>query len=115
MLCEVQANQINSLRALGTEIVVAGVAMPDPIVIDGLAFGAAVASVVVTVVLGFDFLNLDCLTFSYIILMRLCLWLQMRQSLHCLYLQDLHSRVAALAQISQNWSVGSTIFYSFLM
>ena len=70
---EVQTNHITSIRAIRAEIIIARIAMPDSIVINSFAFGAAVASVVVTVVFSLNFLSLMKFTFSSIILMRLCL------------------------------------------
>ena len=90
---------MESLSAVGAEIVVAGIAVPNAIVIDCFAFGAAVAGVGVAVVLAFDFLGEGGVTLRSIIFIRWCLSLQMRQSEHCLNSQDLHSRLAFLPQI----------------
>lgn len=104
-----------SFCAFGTEIVVAGIAMPDAVIVNGLALGAAIAGIAVAVVLALHFLHLGGLTFSSMILIMLCLWLQIRQSEHCLKVQDLHSRAAFRPHSSQISSVGSVIFSSFFI
>ena len=45
-----------SLKTLGTEIVVALVAVPNSIIVDSLAFGTAIAGVRVVIILRLDFL-----------------------------------------------------------
>ena len=62
-----------SLCTIGTEIVVTGIAVPDTIVIDCFAFGAAVAGVGIAVVLAFDFLSRGGFTLRSIIFIRWCL------------------------------------------
>ena len=62
-----------SLGTIGAEIVIAGIAVPDTIIIDCFAFGAAVAGVGVAVVLAFDFLRGGGVTLRSIIFMRWCL------------------------------------------
>ena len=62
-----------SLSAIGAEIVVAGIAVPDAIIIHCFAFGTAVAGVGIAVVLAFDFLRRGGLTLRSIIFIRWCL------------------------------------------
>ena len=105
---------MGSLSTVRTKIVVAGITMPDSIVIYSFAFGATIAGIGITVVLTFDFLSEGWGTLRSIILMRWCRSLQIRQSLHCLNSQDRHSRVAFLPHTSHLWSP-DVIFSNFLM
>lgn len=48
---------MNSISTIGTHVIVALIAMPEPIVIADFALFAGVAAVTIRVVLGIDFLN----------------------------------------------------------
>lgn len=56
--------RLTSISTFGTKVIIAGVAMPDAVVVDSLALGTAIAGVAVAVVLRLHLLPRTSPTFS---------------------------------------------------